>query len=79
MIPRWYRTARLAGAAAIFLAAMGFVGSYPFVAGEPESFATSDEPDPVWFRPLAAVCLVLVVVGLLLLLLPFAHRALRRR
>lgn len=79
MMPPWHRTVRLVGAVAISIGLLGLVLAFPFVAGDPESFATSDEPDPGWVGPVAGACLTLSLVGLTLVLLPIAHRTLRRR
>lgn len=79
VIPGWYRTVRRAGVAAIALGCLGFVLSFPFISGEPESVTEADDVNPAWFTILGGVCIGLLVFGLILLLLPIAHRALRRK
>jgi hypothetical protein len=77
--PNWYRTVRLAGIAAIVLGCSGFVVSFPFISGEPSSPSEGDEPNPTWFTVLGSVCVGLLILGVILLLLPIAHKALRRK
>lgn len=79
MTAHWYRTVRRAGITAIVLGCAGFIVSFPFISGEPSSPAEADEPNPTWFIILGTVCVGLMLIGVILLLLPLAHRALHRK
>jgi hypothetical protein len=70
---------RLAGVVAIALGCLGFVLSFPFISGEPQSVSEGDDANPTWFTILGGVCVGLLVLGLILLLLPIAYRVLRRK
>ncbi len=78
-MPSWYRRARLAGAWAMAIGAGAIVITFPFVGGDPGSVADSELADPAWTRVLGGVGVALLVVGLLALLAPSAHRVLARR
>lgn len=79
MAPRWYRIGRLAGIAAMALGCVALVLSFPYVAGDPGSFAESTEPDPAWATILSQISLGLLGGGLVLYLLPLVHEARRRK
>lgn len=76
---RWYRRARVAGASAIALGFAGMIFVFPFIAGDPGSVADSEIPDPAWTRVVSGIAFAVLVLGLLMLLAPNAHRLLRRR
>jgi len=78
-MPQWYRRARVAGASAIALGFAGMISVFPFIAGDPGSVADSEIADPAWTRVVSGVTFAVVVLGLLVLLAPNAHRLLRRR
>ena len=78
-MPSWHRWARVIGVTAIALGVAGMLFAFPFIYGEPGSVAESEEPNPAWFPVLASICNGLLVLGVLMLLAPIAHRILRRR
>jgi formate hydrogenlyase subunit 3/multisubunit Na+/H+ antiporter MnhD subunit len=78
-MPPWYRLTRILGVSVIVLGVLIALVGYFFVAGEPGSVAQSEIPDPAWTKAAAASSFALLVLGLLVLLAPFAHRLLRQR
>ena len=79
MTPHWYRTVRLTGIVALSLGCSGLVLSYFFLAGQPVSPLPDDYTNPAWFQILGSACISALFIGLVLVLLPSAHKVLRRK